>query len=410
VDGHAWHPATLVPPERPTQLLARSRALEDPPDLLSLAGDAELLFWDPSRRRGLAGQGAALEIELTGGLADRAAVASAVDTLAAMATEDEVGRPGSGAVAMGALPFDPSAPARLTVPSRVVGRDGDKGWETVIAPAGGRLAAPRRRSPGAPPDGFTLTLAAIGAGRLQKVVLARRVDISANRPFVIPDVLGRLAALYPSCMLFRMGGFLGASPELLVNRAGEEVASVPLAGTVARSGDSAADDALVAGLLDSPKARREHAVVVEEIARVLNSVCSELSVPEAPSVLALRNVSHLATTISGRLAGGGGGMGALELVRLLHPTPAVCGSPPAAALEYIKASEGFERGPYAGPVGWIDARGDGTWALGIRSACVSGERASIFAGNGVVAGSDPDEELAETQLKLQALLAALVRP
>jgi menaquinone-specific isochorismate synthase len=130
-------------------------------------------------------------------------------------------------------------------------------------------------------------------------------------------------------------------------------------------------------------------------------------------VLGLRNVSHLATYIHGRLAATAEGQrlpSALELVSLLHPTPAVGGTPTEAAVRYLQKAEGFDRGCYAGPVGWMDSRGDGAWALGIRSAEVSGARASIFAGNGIVVGSDPREELAETQLKLQALLAALVRP
>ena len=139
-------------------------------------------------------------------------------------------------------------------------------------------------------------------------------------------------------------------------------------------------------------------------------MCAELDVPDQPSVLGLRNVSHLATHITGRLDGRATPESALELVARVHPTPAVGGDPTEAAVRYLQEVEGFDRGRYAGPVGWVDARGDGAWAIGIRCAEVEGARARIFAGNGVVAGSDPADELAETQLKLQALLAALVRP
>jgi menaquinone-specific isochorismate synthase len=285
-------------------------------------------------------------------------------------------------------------------------------------------------------------VARIGDGVLGKVVLARQVDVTANRPFVTSDVLSRLLALYPTCMVFRIDGFLGASPELLIERRGAHVASHPLAGTIGRSGDLATDEALIAGLLASPKERREHAYVIEGLRRTLGPVCDGLDVPGKPTVLELRNVSHLATRLTGVLStapGGpaqpGGSAGhpghaggqsvpfgdepahpglrvpsALQLVARVHPTAAVGGTPTDEAVAYIGEVEGFDRGRYAGPVGWMDARGDGSWAIGLRSADVDGDHASVYAGAGVVAGSRPRAELEETQLKLQALLAALVRP
>jgi menaquinone-specific isochorismate synthase len=285
-------------------------------------------------------------------------------------------------------------------------------------------------------------VARIGAGALGKVVLARQVDVTANRPFVTSDVLSRLLALYPTCMVFRIDGFLGASPELLIERRGAHVASHPLAGTIGRSGDLATDEALIARLLASPKERREHAYVIEGLRRTLGPVCDDLDVPDKPTVLELRNVSHLATRLSGVLSaipGGSAGTNgspsdpghaggqsvpsgeepahpglrvpsALQLVARVHPTPAVGGTPTDAAVAYIGEVEGFDRGRYAGPVGWMDARGDGSWAIGLRSAHVEDDHASMYAGVGVVAGSQPRTELEETQLKLQALLAALIRP
>jgi menaquinone-specific isochorismate synthase len=410
----------------PGDWVAHTVALPDAPDLLDVAGDRGLLWRD--ERGGIAAAGEAFRLDFPAGLADGLAVCRAGEALRAVAVQDEVGLPGCGPVAIGALPFDRTAGGCLVVPRRIVGRDGNQAWLTRVDPAGelpvtdepARLMA----TPLEPPDQFNLTpslphsewkalIAAtverIGAREFDKVVLARRVDIAANRPFVISDVLARLVALYPSCMIFSVDGFIGASPELLISRRGDQVTSHPLAGTVARSGDAHSDEALVAGLMASPKARGEHQVVVDVLRAALSPVCARLDVPETPSILGLRNVSHLATRITGQLHPATPET-ALELVARVHPTPAVGGDPRDAALPYLQTVEGFDRGRYAGPVGWVDARGDGAWAVAIRSAEVHGSQARIFAGNGVVSGSDPADELAETQLKLQALLAALVRP
>lgn len=407
------------------RLRAVTRALPEPPDLLAEAGDTGLLF--RGEDEGLAGRGEAVRIDLPRGLSDPAAVSAVSEVLAAIPAEDPLRRPGTGPVALGALPFDPSRPGHLVVPRKVFGRSGATGWVTTIddgtPPDQVATGSALDGAGGEPPDRFSLVPSMSHAEWLRviaeaiehlkrtgnhKVVLARRIDIEANRPIVIPDVLERLTALYPSCMVFSMEGFLGASPELLIRRAGEVVESHPLAGTVARSGDAHGDGLLVARLLGSAKNRREHRLVVDAIAAALEPLCRELSVPETPSVLGLRNVSHLATHITGRLSDGS--PSALGLVARVHPTPAVGGSPTDAAIAYLQEVEGFDRGRYTGPVGWVDSRGDGCFAIGIRCAEVDGPRASIYAGNGIVAGSDPADELAETQLKLQALLAAVVRP
>src|ERR1022692_4872608 len=415
---------------------------------------------------GLAGRGVALRIELPRGLTDAAAVASVAGHLAAIQRRDDMAGPGTGAVAIGALPFVRDAPGTLVVLRVVIGRRDGEAWITTVAgpgdgPSAARLAGQITADalggftdPRPAPSEFTLTpvmdhdawgglvagaVARIDAGALGKVVLARQVDVTANRPFVTSDVLARLLALYPTCMIFRIDGFLGASPELLIERRGAHVASHPLAGTIGRTGDLATDEALIARLLASPKERREHAYVIEGLRRTLGPLCDDLDVPDKPTVLELRNVSHLATRLSGILtavpdmqavtggsAGQSGGQpepsgdqaahpglrvpSALQLVPRVHPTPAVGGTPTDEAVAYIGEVEGFDRGRYAGPVGWVDARGDGAWAIGLRSADVSGDRASLYAGVGVVAGSRPRAELEETQLKLQALLAALVRP
>jgi menaquinone-specific isochorismate synthase len=433
-------------------------------DLLAAAGTDGVLWQHEGF--GLAGRGVAMRIELPRGLTDAAAVAGVAGRLAAIRRDDDVAGPGTGAVALGALPFVPDAPGVLVVPRVLIGRRDSEAWLTTITRAGDRLADTRLAdtmiadalsgftAPRPAPSQFTLTpvmdhdawsllvagaTARIDDGTLGKVVLARQVDVTANRPFVTSDVLSRLLALYPTCMVFRVDGFLGASPELLIERRGTHVASHPLAGTIGRSGDLATDETLIAGLLASPKERREHAYVIEGLRRTLGPLCDRLDVPAKPTVLELRNVSHLATRLTGVLsavparpgdspADPSHGVGrpdpsgdgpahpglrvpsALQLVAQVHPTPAVGGTPTDEALAYIAEVEGFDRGRYAGPVGWMDARGDGSWAIGLRSAQVDGDHASMYAGVGVVAGSRPGTELGETQLKLQALLAALVRP
>jgi menaquinone-specific isochorismate synthase len=404
-------------------LRARSVWLEPtaPVDLLAVAGPDGWL-WQRD------GTGFAGRIPIPGGLADAATTVGAA--LTAIETDDEVGVAGSGALAVGALPFDPAEPLELVVPAVTVGRTADgRCWLTTV----GSLADPRALIAAlAPeesrdPDGFSLSsplpheewmglvelaVEAIEAGRFAKVVVAREVVVGANRDIHVPTVLRRLRSLYPACTVvgapLAEGQFVAASPELLVAREGLAVRSHPLAGTIPRSGDPHADQALSDGLLNSPKDRAEHAWVVRDVVDGLQPWCTSLDVPPAPSIVALRNVSHLGTLVTGTLRAGA--PSALGLAAALHPTAAVGGTPRDEALAWLRAHERLARGPYAGPVGWVDGRGDGEWVVGIRSAVVSGASARLYAGVGVVEGSDPTAELAETQFKLQALLAAVVRP
>ena len=406
-----------------TRLVARSVELPGPPvDLVTRGAGDGYVF--EQEGHGLAGWGLACRIRLPDGLAG---------PLEAV-TEVLAGDP--SIVAVGALPFDRTAPAELVVPAVLVRRDADgRQWLTTVGTADGSEA----RTPAAAlvdarlagaasastivPDGFALssprphpewqaTIAravdAIGAGVLDKVVVAREVLVEANRPIVVADVLERLRALYPACLVFAVGGFIGASPELLVERHGTAVRSHPLAGTFPRSGDPHADELLAAELIASVKDQREHRFVIDEIDRVLRVRCTDLDVPTEPTIMQLRNVLHLGTEIAGTLAAPA--PTALELVAVLHPTPAIAGTPTDAALAWLAEHEGLARGRYAGPVGWVDGAGDGTFAIGIRSAEIDGPRARLFAGVGIVEGSEPERELVETQLKLQALLAAVVRP
>jgi menaquinone-specific isochorismate synthase len=380
--------------------------------------------------------GRAEVIHLTNGLRDPTALEQVTEHLAALSAP---GEGGSGlAMVVGALPFLPDRAGELVVPEVTVTRVPTGIKAVTVAATGGHGAVFERLASAArgtsttgktqPPDGFRLDSArshedflarvalAVGevrSGRLDKVVLAREVVIEANRAFRQGDLLERLRSLHPSCTTFCVDGFLGASPELLIRRTGTKLVSEPLAGTAARSGDPEVDRRIEAELLSSEKEREEHRAVVDSIAAGLSPVLASLDLPDGPEIVELRNVSHLRTRIHGVLAGAPGTghlPSALEAVALIHPTPAVSGYPIDTALEYLAKSEDLERGRYAGPVGWMRADGDGEFHLGIRSAVVEGSSARLFAGVGIVADSDPAMELRETQLKLQAVLAAAVRP
>ncbi|MFL5845528.1 MAG: isochorismate synthase MenF [Solirubrobacteraceae bacterium] len=248
----------------------------------------------------------------------------------------------------------------------------------------------------------------IRAGELQKVVLAREVLVRAGAPHDAPAVLGVLREAFPSCFVFAVGrgdkAFVAASPELLVRRQGQRASTLALAGTTRRSADPAVDDHLGEQLLRSEKEREEQAIVTRRIERTLRPHAVWVAAADEPVVVKMANVQHLATPIRAQLRHP---VGAVELAGTLHPTPAVGGEPFAAAEPLIPALEGFDRGWYAGPVGWTDAQEDGEFCVALRSALLHGRDARCFAGVGVVADSDPQDELAETEAKLGALLPVL---
>lgn len=250
--------------------------------------------------------------------------------------------------------------------------------------------------------------AEIRAGLYEKAVLATPMVVAGAAPIGVGATMRQLRANYPECHLFtmRVGGsvFLGASPELLVGLHEGQVRALGLAGSTPR-GESPEEDArLGQELLGSAKNRIEHESVVRAIRDGLAGVTEQLRAPNQPQLKRLRNIQHLSTEITARVRNGAD---ALDLVDRLHPTPAVCGWPPEQARQVIEAHEDFDRGWYAGPVGWVDGAGDGEFAVALRTALVTGERAILFAGNGIMGDSVPESELAELQLKLRPLAEAL---
>jgi menaquinone-specific isochorismate synthase len=307
----------------------------------------------------------------------------------------------------------------------VVGRDADgTGWVTSIGAPG--EAAPEVPEvdpvpddpsafdvrPSRPPaewcDAVAEATARIRAGELDKVVLAREVVVTADRPISVGGLLRRLRSGYPGCFLYAVDGYVGASPELLVGRRDDAVRAQPMAGTTARRGDPDIDAAAADALFASTTYRHEHQVTIDMVHDTLLRFSSYIDYEPEPSVVPLANVQHLATQVEGRLSHPPASV--LELVQALHPTPAVCGRPRDRALAVIAELEGFDRGRYGGAVGWVDAAGNGTWAVAIRGAQIEGSTARVYAGNGIVGDSDPATELAETRAKLRAMLEALVRP
>jgi isochorismate synthase len=252
---------------------------------------------------------------------------------------------------------------------------------------------------------------AVGRGRIDKVVLARRVDLHAAVELDVPNALRRLAASAPESTVFafRRDGrtFLGATPERLVRTSGRHFATAAIAGTAGRGANEADDERLAAGLLSSEKDREEQRIVVAAIHDLLAPVAATLDMDPTPSILRLRYAQHLVTNISGTLPDG---HGLLSVAALLHPTPAVGGEPRAAALALIEEHEGFDRGWYAGPVGWLGADGDGELCVALRCGIVQRTEAVLFAGCGIVADSNADAEWEESRLKLRAVIASLGIP
>jgi isochorismate synthase len=419
------------------------------------AGEPWFVFEQPDRgRTALAGLGEAVGLQASG-KSRFSEVAERWRALSADAVSDQLdGCDGAAPVAVGGFAFAPDGggsphwagfePASLIVPEVAVvrGRRGrtlsvrltlatlaspDDMPEELLARLEGRLAelqmrelplldpAPAGRfqiASAMPPEHYEAAVSRavelIGSGQMEKIVLAREVQVHAPRDHDAAAVFGVLREEFPSCFVFCVGRgdatLVAASPELLVRREGHRVSTLALAGSTRRSADPAVDDHLGEQLLRNESYREEHAIVARRIERMLRPHAIWVTAAQEPELVRIANIQHLATPIRAQLASP---MDALELAGRMHPTPAVGGEPLTRAAPLIPALEGLDRGWYSGPVGWTDATGDGEFCVALRCALLRGRVARCYAGNGIVRDSDPSAELAETEVKLSALLPLL---
>lgn len=421
--------------DRPTTtgpLVARTVAIP-----LSLAADlltvmpatpADRLFSWVRRGEGFVGWGRVASVDTTGEHRFVEAEAWWQDLVGTAQVHDEVGVPGTGPIALGSFAYasHSAAGATLAVPQVVVGKRGEQAWVTTMGvgtapevpqldasppeqPIGIRFADGARSSPdwaGVVRDAVNR----ITGGELDKVVLARDLHVAADSAIDVRWLLARLAERYDTTWVFSVDGLVGATPELLVRLDKGLVHSRVLAGTIRRTGDDEHDLALAASLARSSKDLEEHEYAVRSVADALRPHCYSMNVPESPFVLHLNNVMHLATDVAGAL---GDRTTSLTLAASLHPSAAVCGTPTERADAMIADIEGMDRGRYAGPVGWMDAAGDGEWGIALRCGSLDpddGATMRIFAGCGIVAGSDPEAEVAESDAKFIPMRDALTAP
>jgi menaquinone-specific isochorismate synthase len=330
---------------------------------------------------------------------------------------------GTGPVLFTSFAFDPGEESILLIPEVVIGRKNGRSWITWIG------AKPQPALHSIKPEVSPLNLSWSGSngdvwqervakavekikeGQLEKVVLARFATGTTEKKIETRNLLRQLANEYPSTWIYSNTGLVGATPELLVRLSKSLVTSRILAGTIRKTGDDERDLALAGSLARSSKDLEEHEYAVRSVADALSPLCSSTNVPESPFVLHLSNVMHLATDVTGVLNDSASPSDIFDLVSRLHPTAAVCGTPTELAKRTIDEIEGISRGRYAGPIGWIDAHGDGELGIALRCGQISNDEKSIriFAGCGILAGSDPEREYSESQAKLMPMRSALER-
>ena len=408
----------------PPRLHVRTHAIEDPGSLLNLLPPKDSYLW-LRHGDGLVGWGEVVRLK-------PASIAEAAEWWADLAAHVEVTAElddppaGAGLMAYGCFLFDPANSAgrsSLIVPQTVVGRRNGQVWMTQIGPVAGAGVETFSPTPAQRPRNVTFAdgglsrpeweaavaeaVRRIGQGQLEKVVLARDLVAMSDNDIDPRWLAARLTENYAQCWTYAVDGLIGATPEMLVKREAGLATSRVLAGTIRRSGDDDHDLNLAAALARSSKDLEEHEYAVRSVARALAPFCSGMNVPDGPYVLQLPNVLHLATDIT---AVADKGVASLELASALHPTAAVCGTPTDSARSLIAELEHLDRERYAGPVGWIDANGDGEWAIALRCGQLSEtdpHQIRLFAGCGIVAGSDPAAELAESNAKLIPMRGSL---
>jgi len=392
----------------------RTRAIETPGRLIDLLPPEQALAWVKDDE-GLIGWGELARLEVKG--PDTFAQASRWwrEQLAEITVTDEVGIPGTGAVLFGSAAFDIRTGASVfVIPRVVVGRSGGRTWLTSppdeqpvlaiedIATPGAIRYADGAQTAAAWTSSVAEGVARLRAGDLDKVVLARDLMATTAEPLDARHLLRRLADRWTDCWTYEMDGLIGATPELLLRRTGSQVTSRVLAGTAARAGQGE-DEGVGRALLASTKNQAEHMYAIASLAETLRPFCSSLAVP-APHLLTLPTLIHLATDVSGKLAGN---PDLLSIIAAVHPTAAVCGTPQDVAIDLIAELEDMDRGRYAGPIGWLDAVGNGEFGLALRCAQIEDRSLRLFAGCGIMADSDPQAELAEAQVKFLAIRDAL---
>jgi isochorismate synthase len=444
---------------RPHWVAARNAVPARDPLRLFEAGGAERFFWErPAQGIALATSGAALVIETHGPRRLEDAARAARACFAALHLCGDAAPPPAGPLLVGGFAFADAAPdaglwsgfpaSRFVLPERISARADGAAWHTLVqrvepgadagrladalharleredaragsacgwseAPGAAGHARTYRATPDRPLEAYTaLVDAAVGAlcaGDLEKVVVARRVRLDCEGGFGTGGLLDTLRTSYPSCATFAVGSgeanFVGATPERLLRLVGRHLETSALAGSAPRGRSPEEDARLALELIESKKEQAEHAVVVRELREVLTPLCRDLRGPEAPELLRLEGIQHLETPLRGTLHGDGH---ILDLAAALHPTSAVAGAPRKAALAWLEHNESLERGWYGGAVGFVEPSGGGELSVALRSALLRGDTAQLFAGAGIVAGSRPQAELQETQLKLRALLTPLL--
>mgnify|MGYP003338720302 FL=1 len=332
---------------------------------------------------------------------------------------NEVHGPGTGPVLFTSFAFDENEDSELVIPNVVVGTRNQSTWITWI----GNNSQPKLidRSLAIPVPKITwrnsdvdswkekvrTAVTEIQEDSLDKVVLAREIIADADAAVDPRSVLRKLAKEYPGTWVYSNNGLVGATPELLIRLNNSMVVSRVLAGTISKTGDDDKDLALAASLARSSKDLEEHEYAVRSVADALSPFCSSTNVPDAPFVLHLSNVMHLATDVTGAIKDGHKVIDIFALLSKLHPSAAVCGTPTAIASQLIKRIEGINRRRYAGPIGWVDAKGEGEQGIALRCGFIDGREIHAYAGCGIVAGSDATREVAESQAKFLPIINAL---